>query len=71
MRRHYEPEGVFQKSILAKYKEESDANLKAIQLDYEKHMRCMEQDYAERIKFWEDSDRELNTKFQVCNCEWS
>jgi hypothetical protein len=71
LRMHYQPEGAFQQSVLGKFKEENDVIMRAIQLEHERRMKRLEQDDVARQKFWQDKDRELQTKFQVCNGEWS
>jgi|SRR5882757_4529234 hypothetical protein len=68
--RHYQPGGVFQQSILAKYREESAANLEGVQSEHEKRMQKLEQEYVARQKFWENQERVLNIRFQVCNNKW-
>lgn len=70
-RKHFEPEGTFQRSILAKYKEECDAMIVAVQREHERRMEMLKHDYEARQKFWEDKEEELNIQFQVCNGEWS
>ena len=67
---HYQPEGPFQQSVLGKFKEESDALMKSVQREHERHMERLEQDSVASQKFWQDKDRELRNKFQVCNGEW-
>jgi hypothetical protein len=67
---HYQPEGPFQQSVLGKFKEESDAIMKSVQREHERHMERLEQDSVASQKFWQDKDRELRNKFQVCNGEW-
>lgn len=68
--RHYEPGGLFQQAILAKYKEESTAIMEGLKVEYEKRMQELEREYEARQNFWDNKERQLNLQFQVCNNEW-
>jgi len=67
---HYDPEGLFQQGILAKCKKDMVAILEGIEVEHQKRMQELEQEYAARQRFWDSKERQLNFQFQVCDNKW-